>query len=218
MRFFSMDGPLFRFLSLVSDLLILNIVYVITCIPIFTIGTATSALYRTMLDKRYGRPAGVRSYFRFFKSNFRQSTLRYLFSLLIGAVLVFDIWFTRAGRLPMQQIFVPLFFLMLTVLSVISSWVLALTGQFSNTAKKTFKNAALLAPLHPSVSLLFLLRFIPAALAYISEDLFLLLSAVFFLIYYALSAYLAAGPMSKVFLQLMTPEEAAELTEKGSDD
>ncbi len=218
MRFFSMEGPVFRFLTLVSELIVLNIVYLITCIPVVTIGAATGALCRTMLDRRYGRDAGVRAYFRFFKSSFRQATPRYLLSLLIGGVLVFDVWYTFTGELPMRRFLVPLFLLLLTVFLVVSSWVLALTGQFDNTAKGTFKNAAILSLRHPLVSFLLLLRFLPALLSLISPALFLAASFLFFFLYYALCAYLAAIPMSRVFLELMTPEEAAARTCKEDPD
>ena len=207
-----------RFLTLVSELMILNVIYVITCIPVVTIGAATSALYRTMLDKRYGLDAGVKKYFHFFAASFRQSTVRFLICVLIGAVLVFDVWYTYTYQLPMRRFFVPAFLLLLTLLAMVSSWVLALTGQFNNTAKNTFKNAGLLALRHLPASLLMVLRFVPLLLSFFSPGLFLVLSITFILVYFAVIAYLAAGPLSKVFLKLMTPEEAASRTESPEED
>ena len=208
MRLFSLDSPFFRFLTLLSDLMILNILYVITCFPLFTAGAATSALYRSVLDLRYGLGTGIGPYFRYFKANLRQSTPRFLISAFIGVLLFFDIWYTRAGNLPLRGILVPAFTVLLTMLSAFSSWVLALTGQFDNTLKKTFRNAAFFTLRYLPVSLLLLLRFIPALLAYYVPQLFLLLAILFLLIYYSLTAYLAAIPMSRIFLRLMTPEEA----------
>ena len=214
MRLFLLDGPVFRFLSFVYDLLILNITYVITCLPVVTAGAATSALYRTMLDRRYGRDAGVRVYFRFFRDNLRQSTPRYLLFLLIGALLIFDIRYTRSGDIPMRRVLVPVLLLLLIALLILSSWVLALTGQFNNSFRGTLKNAALLAPGHPLITLLLLLRFLPVLLAFGSAELFLAASFLFFFFYFSLAAWLAAIPMSKLFLTLMSPEEAAERTDK----
>lgn len=217
MRFFSMDGPVFRFLTVVTDLIILNIVYLITCIPIVTIGPATCALYRTMIDKRYGRDAGVGAYFRFFKMNFRQAVPRFLLSAAVGVILGFDIWYTRTGAVAAPHILVPVFIVLLVFLLAVSSWVLALTGQFENTAKGTFKVAALLAIRHFPVSLLLLLRFVPALIAVLSAELFLILSFFIFLIYFALAAYLAAGPMSRIFLTFM-PEEEQEKRKDNKED
>jgi len=207
-----MDGPVFRFLSLMYDLMILNIIYVITCIPVITIGAATSALYRTMLDKRYGLDAGVKTYLRQFLANFRQSTPRFLLFLLICAVLAFDARYAISGGLPAPSLLFSIFLVMLTVAAGLSSWVLALTGQFDNTLTGTLRNAALLTFRHLPLTLLLLLRFLPLLLAYFSAPLFLVFSFLFFLFYYSLAAYLAAGPMSRIFLPLMSPEEREKRT------
>ena len=212
MKFFSIDGPVFRFLTLVFDLLVLNILYILTCVPVVTVGAATSALYRTMLNRRYGRDAGIRAYLGFLKSNFRQSTPRYLACLLIGALLVFDIRYTRTGNLPAPRFLLPVLLLLLIILLALSSWTLALTGQFDNTAKGTLKNAALLAPRHLLTTFLLLLRFLPALVALASAELFLVVSILFFSVHFSLAAWLASIPMSRVFLSLMTPEEAARTT------
>ena len=210
MRFFSLDSPIFKFLSLVYDLIILNLLYVITCLPVLTIGAATSALYRTVLDMRYERDAGAKAYLRNFKNNLRQSTPRYLLFVLISAVLCFDIWFTQNSELHFPAFMVPLFLALLTVCLALSSWVLALTGQFDNTTKGTVKNAAILAPRHLMTTILLLLRFVPLLLFLFHTGFFLITAILYFLIYYSAAAYLCAMPMSRLFLDLMTPEEAAK--------
>ena len=42
---FDMDNPFWRFMSLVADLIILNLLFVLCSIPIITIGASTTALY-----------------------------------------------------------------------------------------------------------------------------------------------------------------------------
>ena len=44
MSFFNLDSPVMRFLTKVADLIILNILFLICCIPIVTIGAASTAL------------------------------------------------------------------------------------------------------------------------------------------------------------------------------
>lgn len=43
--FFSIDGKGFRFLSTMSELVTLNLLWLLCCIPIVTIGASTAALY-----------------------------------------------------------------------------------------------------------------------------------------------------------------------------
>ena len=44
-RFFNLDSPLMTFLSKMADLMILNLLTLICCIPIITAGDAMTALY-----------------------------------------------------------------------------------------------------------------------------------------------------------------------------
>ena len=59
MKKFGIDNPFFAFMGRVGDILILNILFVITSIPIVTIGMSLSAMYRVTLrmarKERYDR-------------------------------------------------------------------------------------------------------------------------------------------------------------------
>ena len=43
MKFFSVDSPLYRFLSRVLDILKLNFLWILGSLPVFTIGASTTA-------------------------------------------------------------------------------------------------------------------------------------------------------------------------------
>lgn len=73
---FSLDGKLFLFLNRLADLLLLNILWLITSIPLLTIGASTTALYYVTLKcVRNEENYIVRSFFRSFRQNFRQATI-----------------------------------------------------------------------------------------------------------------------------------------------
>ena len=59
MKFLSIDSKFIAFLTRVADLMILNMIYVLCCIPIFTIGAATTALYPVVFRLGTVREAGV---------------------------------------------------------------------------------------------------------------------------------------------------------------
>ena len=46
--FFNYEGPFFNVLNRLSDLVILNVLWFICCLPIVTIGASTTALYYVM--------------------------------------------------------------------------------------------------------------------------------------------------------------------------
>ena len=92
-RFFSMDNGLFRALNRISDLMILNLIFILCCIPVVTIGPALTGLYYVAL-KIASNEEGyiVRGFFKSFKQNFRQGLIIWLILLAAGCVFGVDIF------------------------------------------------------------------------------------------------------------------------------
>lgn len=91
-KLFRMDSPLMRFLTKIADLMVLNILFCVTSIPLITIGASWTALYSVTLKMVRDEEGSVsRSYFRSFRQNFRQATLLWLGGLVVLALLVLDI-------------------------------------------------------------------------------------------------------------------------------
>ena len=85
--FFSLDSKFMQVMSRVADLIILNVIYLVTCLPVVTIGAAGTALDTGGLRPGTVREGSlVKGYFRAFRDEFRQATLIWLFLLLFGAV------------------------------------------------------------------------------------------------------------------------------------
>ena len=71
--FFDLDNPFIQFLNRLTDVVILNVICLICCIPIVTIGTSITALnYVTMKMARNEEGYIVRDFFKSFRENFRQ--------------------------------------------------------------------------------------------------------------------------------------------------
>ena len=68
---FNYDNPVWRFIGKLGDLIILNVLWLITSIPIVTIGASTTALYYVTLKLvRDEDGYTIRSFFKSFKENF----------------------------------------------------------------------------------------------------------------------------------------------------
>ena len=90
--FFSADGAFFTAVNKIIDTIFLSILWIIFCIPLFTIGASTSALYATANKVlRHDRSYIFRQFWDSFKSSFKQSTIAWLFCVLVIFVLVSDI-------------------------------------------------------------------------------------------------------------------------------
>lgn len=91
-KFLNPDSPLMRFMTKVADLMILNILFLVSCLPIFTIGAAWTGLYAVTLKMVRDQEGSIaKSYFRAFRRNFRQATALWLGILVLGLIGLVDI-------------------------------------------------------------------------------------------------------------------------------
>lgn len=70
MKKLSIDNPFFEFMGKVGDVMIVNILFLICCAPIVTIGASISAMYETF--RQMGEDTYI-SAFRTFKDSFLSS-------------------------------------------------------------------------------------------------------------------------------------------------
>lgn len=89
MRLFDLDGPLFTAMSKLSKIVAVNIVFCICCIPIVTVGAATTALHDCMraLLEEVDDDKLVRRFFKTFKQKFVPSTILWILCLFVFAFL-----------------------------------------------------------------------------------------------------------------------------------
>ena len=91
MKLFNLDSPVMVFLSKVANLMILNVLTIICCIPIFTAGAAITALYYVTIKMARGDdPYIIKGYFKSFKENFKQATIIWLIMLVVIAIIAVD--------------------------------------------------------------------------------------------------------------------------------
>ena len=91
-RLFNMDNKFFTVMGRVADLIMLNVVFLICCLPIVTIGASLTALhYVTLKMARNEESYIIRSFFKSFKQNFKQATVINLIMLAVAAILYMDL-------------------------------------------------------------------------------------------------------------------------------
>lgn len=142
MSIFSMDGFLMRLLTRIADLLILNFLTFVCCIPVITAGAALTAL-SDMCLKLVRNQEGyiVRGYFKAFKENFVQATQIWLLLLCGWLLVAVDIWFFYAYSGP-ELLPVRIAVAVLAVILIPTTlFAFPLQAKFSNPVKKTISNA-----------------------------------------------------------------------------
>ena len=205
---FSPDSKIMLALTGLADLMILNLLFVATCIPVFTIGAASSALY-TVCFRMIRQEEGhiISGYLRSFRENFRQGTVIWLILLLLAAVGALNLgWLDSIGGL-MQTVMRLLTVMVLAILAFIHAYVFPLQSQFRNTVKVTLSNAFLLSIGHlPRTMLITVLNLFPLGLLAVNLYTFLDSALVWFVIYFSGTAFLNSLLLKKVFAPYMNPQ------------
>jgi len=99
-KLFNLDSPVFSFLNKAADLIWLNILTFICCIPVVTIGASMTALNYVVLKMVRNEEGYItRSYFKSFKQNFKQATVIWLIVLAVIMVLAGDFYILRYALL-----------------------------------------------------------------------------------------------------------------------
>jgi len=202
--FFKFDSPIMQFLNRFSSLAVLNLLFLCTSIPIFTIGASLTALYDVVfrLDTpREGKIAAT--YFRAFRANFRQSTpLGLLFLFLTGTGYANAVILSGRGTV-MGLILSVLSIVILINSLLVMGYVFPLVSQFDSNAGRTLKNALLLAVANlPRTLLIAVINCFPWALMLMNFYAFIQLGFLWFVLYFAAAAYFNSRILMKVFQPL----------------
>ena len=76
MKFFSVESPLYKFMQTLWDILKLNFMWIIFCIPIVTIGGSTIAAFSVLLRMSEDQEGNViKDFWKAFKENWKQGIL-----------------------------------------------------------------------------------------------------------------------------------------------
>ena len=93
---FEYDNKFFEVLGKITDIIILNLLCIISCLPIITIGASVTATYFVALQMvRNEETYIIREFIKRFKENFIFSTKVWSIILIIGLVLSFDFYISR---------------------------------------------------------------------------------------------------------------------------
>ena len=69
------ENPILSFMSKLVDLMLLNVLTILCCVPIVTIGASITAAHYTALKMHRGESYVWRNFWKSFKENFKQSTI-----------------------------------------------------------------------------------------------------------------------------------------------
>lgn len=207
---FDIESPVYKGLSFVADMMLLNIMWVICSLPIITIGPATSAMYQCFFKlRRHGDFSVFRDFISAFKENFKQALVLMLIVLLVFAAVageIYMLWLFGFYNSPIGKI--VMFLLAYWVLATVS-YLFPLLGCFANKNFQTIKNAWIFAMTNLFQSIVItLLNLLPVfTLLIFSAEVFVKCMLIYGIIGFSATAYVNSGILLKIFLRYASREQ-----------
>ncbi|MBQ1790705.1 MAG: DUF624 domain-containing protein [Oscillospiraceae bacterium] len=189
------------FLRRMFDLMVLNILWLLCCLPVFTFGPASSALARVMITLvRGGSEAVAKNFFIAFRRDFGRAVVLGLIGLAGLAIAVSDILFAVSLSGGMKILFLIVAVLVSSLVFSYLAYIFALHAFFENSIAGQIRNALSLAAASPMETLAIWLCFaVPvAAILLLPRIVLVYIGFLYILFGVSCPAYFAAKHQAKV--------------------
>ena len=198
---FDTDNFLMRFCEKVLDIVTVNLLFVVSCLPIVTIGVAKISLYQTIFEVKGSRRVPVfKTYMRAFKQNLKLGLQLGLLELGIFLISVVDLsLFWGQTSLGFQLIkAICLGILIFLTLVMLASYPIA--ARYDLTWKEVLQKGLLLVSFNfVWFFLMFAIILLIMMLLYLSGFTLVLGGSAFLLFGFGLLAFCQTGLMEKLF-------------------
>ncbi len=221
MKFFNLDSPLMQALNKLADLMWLNILTMLCCIPVITVGPSLTAMhYMALKIVRNEEGYITRGFFKSLRENFKQGVAIWLIQLFVILMLVGDFMIIAYSGLEFSQFLQVVLLAIAIMVYFISMFLYPVLAKFENTVLHTIRNALFVGVLQfPKTVLMMILNVLPLALLFLVHQLV----PVVFLFGLSIPAWLSAKLYNKFFQKLedqylQTNGPAVKGTEEEDDE
>ncbi len=198
---FNMDNAFYRAVGKIVDLVWLNLLTVVCCIPIVTIGSSVTAMYYVGLRMVKNEEGSItKNFFSAFKDNFKKSTCIWLIALVIFLFYSCEMNILKQGIMDGYGSFKTIVFVTISLITIfiylVLCYIFPLLARYENTIKQTVKNAILLLfAFFPRTLCMGIIYLFPIALMLLSDYF------IFFWLLWGFSfpAYLCCQLMIRIF-------------------
>jgi uncharacterized membrane protein YesL len=141
-----MDGKIYKAMEFIMNAFLLNLLWMVMCLPILTIFPATTAMFGVVREWKNRSDIHIfPAFFRLFKENFKQSILVGSLWLIFSVLLVGDFIITNQLDSGVKYILFSFFFLLGILYLFVSIYIFPVIVHYRVTWKNAIKNALLLS-------------------------------------------------------------------------
>ena len=159
-RLFNLENPFMQFLFRVSDLIILNLIFMLSCIPIVTIGASISALHSVCLKIVRGQESYMwQGFWKAFRQNFKQGTILWIISILLFIFINMDYTILNAADIPFFSYVRVALGTVSAILFSMFIYVFPIIAHFKCTIRQAIKNALFMTIGHLPFSIILVVMY-----------------------------------------------------------
>lgn len=213
-KLFSPDSALYRIVERFTNLVGLNLLYLLFCIPIVTIGPATVALHYVTL--KYAENEEERVWAPFihsFRQNLKQGMALGVLTTGLGIFLAFDLYWIYqmvSAGIAFDMVVLVMVSLACIIYLMMTAYIFPLMARYDNSLKQMFRTAVILAIRHlPATVCMAIISAVPIVLMMYTLPTFMLAITFYFFVGFAAIAFLHDKMIALIFRQY-TPKENTE--------
>lgn len=199
---FRYDSKFIQVLDKIADIIILNLLFIISCIPVITIGSSiTSMYYVTLKMVRDEDSSVIKLFIKSFKENFKVSTIVWGLIILSFGILIIDFKIADLISIKSLSIILRASSIMISIIFILSfTYVFPIIARFENSIKNTIINSALMSiqNLH-FTAIIVILNLLPIILINIVGSLWPYILFLYIMSGFALVSYINSIFLNKIF-------------------
>ena len=174
---YNQDSKFWHFAILVADFILLNLLFIVLCIPVVTIGPAVSALIHTTLKLSEDENLTIiKPFWNEFKRDITKKMVLWIVYLVLIAAMVYMAqfyWNFANNNVDLFRTFGFMLFVLsalILVTTIVASIIgLAMTTKYFSPIKRLIKNSYLLIIVMPFQSLIMASAFVIATIFFIYQ-------------------------------------------------
>ncbi|WP_310604519.1 YesL family protein [Anaerosporobacter sp.] len=161
----------------VFDIVLVSLLWVVCCIPIITIGPATTALYYSVVKSiRRERGYITKEFFHSFKTNFKQGTITGVIFTVFAVIMSVNFYVVKQMDTKVSTVLIGIYLVLCAVVFITALYAFPNLSRFTLTIKHLFKNSLIMSIRHLPMSIvmalivlvaLFLMYLVPIATLFV---------------------------------------------------
>lgn len=211
----NLESPLMQLLTRIGDLILLNVMFLICCVPVITAGASLAALHKMAQEIVYDTDSSTfKGFFRAFRANFKQATLVWVVILVVIASLFCDylLIITFFSGSESVKWMLGLLVVLAVLVSSALCYVIPLLTRYENNLRQHVSNAIILMFIKfPRTLGLLALTWLPLILLALDLNAFLQTLIFWVAIGFAFVVYMQTIILKPVFTELEGGKEKIRL-------